>query len=168
VEKLSNKFSFNKPDVSDDEIIAYINQRDHVITIAFTSPTNKIPHMCPVWGIFANGKFYFQSEDYSTKNKAIEKGYTKIGVSIVDPQQFPDYSEGAIPYIGLGGTAKIHTKQEYPEFTSILKKIFLKYINDEKERNKVTQYVLTEVPTRVLIEVTPEWVKAGKIPKNVS
>jgi hypothetical protein len=168
VENLNSTFTFNKPDISDEEIIKYINQRENIITISFISPHTGIPHMCPVWGIFLDDRFIFQSEDYSVKIKAMKKGNEKIGVSIIDPQLFPDYSEGSIPYISLGGTAKIRTKEGYPEFESILKEIFRKYIIDEEEREKVKNFVLNEIKTRVLIEVIPEWVKAGKVPKSVS
>ena len=165
---MSDKFSFHKPDVSDEEIIEYINQRENIITISFVSAYSGIPHMCPVWGIFSNGRFFFQSEDYASKIKSVKKGNDKIGVSIINPDQFPDYIEGSIPYISIGGTAKIRTKDKFADFETILKEIFLKYIEDEKERKKVQKFVLDEVKTRVLIELVPEWVKAGKVPKNTS
>jgi hypothetical protein len=165
---LTVKFSFDKPDVSDKEIIEYINQRKNIITISFISPYNGIPHMCSVWGVFVNGKFYFQSEDYTSKIKSIKKGFRKIGISIVDSHQYPDYLEGSIPYISLGGSVKIRTKDKFAAFEEILREIFTKYIEDEKERKKVTNFVLEEVKTRVLIEIVPEWVKAVKVPKNVS
>ncbi len=165
---MSDNLVFNQPDVSDEEIITYSNERENIITISFMSPSNQIPHMCPVWGIIENGKLYFQTEDYAAKTKAIEKGYPKIGVSIIDPKQFPEYSAGQIPYISFGGTARILTKKEYPDFRKILKKIFTKYIEDEKERAKVTKFVMNDVPTRVLIEVTPEWIKAIKVKNNSS
>ncbi len=160
----SDEFSFNKPGISDQEIINYLNQRENVITISFISPYSGIPHMCPVWGVFFNGRFFFQAEDYSTKIKFIKNGNEKIGISVIDPHQFPDYSEGSIPYISLGGSTKIRTKKDYEDFEQILRKIFLKYVQNENEREKLTKFVLEEVKTRVLIEVIPEWVKAGKIP----
>lgn len=162
---MANDFTFNKPDISDEEIIEYLNQRENIITVSFISPYSGIPHMCPIWGIFFNGRFFFQTEDYLSKVKSIENGY-KIGVSIVDPQQFPDYSGGSIPYISLGGTAIIRTKEEFVDFEKILKLVFLKYIEEKEERDKVTNFVLEEVKTRVLVEVAPEWVKAVRVPKT--
>ncbi len=161
-----DEFSFNKPGISDQEIIDYLNQRENIITISFVSPYSGIPHMCPVWGIFFNGRFIFQAEDYSTKIKSIKSGNEKIGISVIDPHQFPDYSEGSIPYISLGGSTQIRTKKNYVEFEKILRMIFLKYIENEQEREKLSKFVLEEVKTRVLIEVIPEWVKAGKVPKT--
>jgi hypothetical protein len=170
VKDMSEKFSFNKPNVSDEEIIEYLNTRENIITVSFISSYSGIPHMCPVWGYFSpsHGSFFFQTEDYVSKTKSIEKGNDKIGVSIVDPHQFPDYKAGSIPYISIGGTAKIHTKDKFADFETILKEIFLKYFEDEKERKKVLKFVLNEVKTRVLVEIDPEWVKAIKVPKNTS
>lgn len=91
---MSGKFTSNRPDISDKEITDYINRKENIITISFISPYSGIPHMCPVWGIFHDGRFIFQADDYSAKVKAIEKGNNKIGISISDPKQYPDYSEG--------------------------------------------------------------------------
>ncbi len=165
---MTERFAFNKPDIPDEEIIDYLNKRENIITISFLSPYNGIPHLCPVWGIYFNGKFFFQTEDYLLKIKSIKKGNSKIGISVIDPNQFPDYSEGSIPYISLGGSVTIRTKKDFTEFNKILNLLFLKYIQDEKERNKVTNFVLKEVKTRVLVEVIPEWVKAVRVPKRDS
>ncbi|MFX0052073.1 MAG: hypothetical protein ACFE8U_12390 [Candidatus Hermodarchaeota archaeon] len=161
-----SKFSFNKPGVTDKEIINYINHRESIIIISFISPYSGIPHLCPVWGIYFNGGFFFQTEDYTAKIKSIKSGYDKIGISVVDPQQFPEYSEDSIPYLSLGGTATIRTKEDFSDFEKILKLIFLKYIEEKEERDKVTNFVLEEVKTRVLIEVDPEWVKVAQVPKT--
>ncbi|UCG02814.1 MAG: hypothetical protein JSW11_02260 [Candidatus Heimdallarchaeota archaeon] len=163
---MTAKFSFNKPDVSDEEITNYINRRDNITVITFISSYNGIPHMCPVWGGFFNGKFFFQSEDYSFKIKSIKNGSNKIGVSIIDPRQFPEYLEGEIPYVSLGGLATVRTKKEFTEFEKILRLIFRKYVEKEEEQEKLLNFVLEEVKTRVLIEVLPEWVKARKVPKS--
>jgi hypothetical protein len=165
---MSRKFTFNRPDISDKEIIDYINQRENIITISFISPYSDIPHMCPVWGIFHDGKFIFQTDDYSAKVKAIEKGNHKIGVSIANPKQYPELnpSEGSILYISFGGTATIRTRTEFKEFEDMYKKTFLKYIEDQKERAKITKFVLEEIKTRVFIEVTPEWIKTVRVPKT--
>ncbi|MFX0207985.1 MAG: hypothetical protein ACFFDT_18510 [Candidatus Hodarchaeota archaeon] len=159
-------FSFNKPGVTDEEIINYINHRESVMVVSFVSPYSGIPHLCPVWGIYFNGGFFFQTEDYTAKIKSIKRGYDKIGISVVDPQQFPEYSEDSIPYISFGGTAIIRTKEKFSDFEKILKLIFLKYIVEEDERTKVTNFVLEEVKTRVLIEIVLEWVKVAKVPKT--
>jgi hypothetical protein len=161
-----NKFSFNKPGVPDEEIINYINHRESIITVSFVSPYTRIPHLCPVWGIYFNGGFFFQTEDYTAKIKSIKSGYDKIGISVVDPLQFPEYSEDSIPYLSLGGTATIHTMENFSDFGKILKLIFLKYIEEEDERDKVIKFVLEEVKTRVLVEVAPEWVKVPRVPKT--
>jgi hypothetical protein len=165
---MTDGFSFNKPDITDEEIIDYLNKRENIVTISFISPYSGIPHLCPVWGIYFKGRFFFQTEDYLSKIKSIKQGNNKIGISVIDPHQFPDYSEGSIPYISLGGSAKIRTKKEFTEFKKIINLIFLKYIQDEKERKKVRNFVLKEVKTRVLVEVIPEWVKAGKVPQSTS
>ncbi|NPD89019.1 MAG: hypothetical protein HGN29_09845 [Asgard group archaeon] len=161
---MSENFSFNKPDLEDEEIIEYINKRENITTIAFVSPYSGIPHMCPVWGIFHRGRYFFQSDDYLAKTKSIEKGNDKIGISVTDPSQYPDYSENEIPYISFGGKALIRRKNEFEEFEEILMIIFLKYFLDKKTREKVFKFVMEEVKTRVLIEVIPEWIKARKIP----
>lgn len=161
---LMTKFSFNVQNISDDEIMTYLNQRNNITVLSFVSPYSGIPHMCPVWGVFINGKFFFQTEDYSFKVKFIKKGNDKIGVSIVDPSLFPDYSESSIPYISLGGTATIRTKDEFEDFEKVIAQIFLKYIEDKEERIKVSNFVLNEVKSRILVEVNPEWIKAIKVP----
>ncbi len=162
---MKKNFSFNKPKIRDEEIINYINQRENVITISWVSPYTGILHSCPVWGIFFDGRFYFQTEDYLAKTKAIKKGYNQIGITIINPQQFPDYSEGEIPYISLGGKATIHTS-EFKNFKKIIEEIFIKYFDDEKKRKEVLTFVLEKVKSRVLIEVFPKWIKAGKVPKT--
>ncbi len=162
---MSGKFTFGRLDISDKEIIDYINKKENIITISFISPYSSIPHMCPVWGIFHNGRFIFQADDYTAKVKAIERGNNKIGISVVDPKQYPDYTEGSIPYVSFGGTATVRTRTEFKEFESILKEIFLKYIEDPKERTKITTFVLGKAGTRVFVEVTPEWTKALRVPK---
>ncbi|MFX0185587.1 MAG: hypothetical protein ACFE95_21090 [Candidatus Hodarchaeota archaeon] len=161
-----DKFSFNRSEISDKEIIDYLNHRENIVTVSFISPYSGIPHLCPVWGVYFNGGFFFQTEDYSFKIKSIKNGYNKIGITVIDPQQFPDYSEGSIPYISLGGTAIIRTKERFTDFEKILKLIFLKYIEEKEERSKVTNFVLEDVKTRVLVEITPEWVKAVRVPKT--
>ncbi|MHA1978837.1 MAG: hypothetical protein ACW98I_18185 [Candidatus Hodarchaeales archaeon] len=163
---IESEFLFSKPGVSDNEIIEYLNQRKNVTMISFISPYTGIPHMCPVWGILSNGRFFFQSDDFVSKTKAIRKGNDKIGISIADPTHFPDYSEGSIPYISFGGTAKIRSRDEFADFELILNEIFLKYILDKEERDKVLHYVLNNVKTRILVEIIPEWIKVAKIPKN--
>ncbi len=75
-------------------------------------------------------------------------------------------SEGAILYISLGGTATIRTRKEFKEFEDMYRKTFLKYVEDQKERVKITKFVLEEIKTRVFIEVTPEWIKAVRVPKT--
>lgn len=120
---MKDEFTFNKPNVSDEEIIEYINKRENIITVSFISPFSGIPHMCPVWGIFSNGRFFLQTEDYSSKIKSIRKG-NKIGISIVDSHQFPDYKVGSIPYISIDGTAKIRTKDDFADFKPVLEEIF--------------------------------------------
>jgi nitroimidazol reductase NimA-like FMN-containing flavoprotein (pyridoxamine 5'-phosphate oxidase superfamily) len=157
-------FSFNNPKVSDKEIIEYIDKRENIVTISFISPYTSIPHMCPVWCIFHKGKFYFQSEDYNAKTKAIKKGNDKIGITFVDPNQFPDYSAGSIAYISVGGKASILTKDSSDAFAKILEITFQKYFTDEKERKRVFDFVLEKVKTRVFIEVNPDWIKVAKIP----
>ncbi|MHA2330163.1 MAG: hypothetical protein ACXACR_16720, partial [Candidatus Hodarchaeales archaeon] len=117
---MTEEFSFNNPKATDEEILEYLNNREFPTTISFISPKNRIPHMCPVWGVFSNGKYFFQADDYSFKVKFIEKGNDKIGVSIVDPKLFPDYSDDSIPYISLGGTALIRTKEEFKDFKKII------------------------------------------------
>jgi hypothetical protein len=122
--------------------------------------------MCPVWGIFVNGKYYAQTEDYVLKAKSVEKGYDKLGICIVAPDQFPDYSAGNMPYLSLGGTTKIRTRDNFRDFEKIITMIMEKYIEDKGEREKVTTFVLNEVKTRVLLEITPEWVKVLKVPER--
>ncbi len=124
---MSKSFSFNKPGLKDEEIIEYINNRENITTISFVSPYTGIPHMCPVWGIFHEGRYFFQSDDYMAKTKSIEKGNDKIGISVADSSQYPDYSVGFIPYVSLGGKAKIRKKEEFKEFWDIIKLIFQKY-----------------------------------------
>ncbi|MFX1508040.1 MAG: hypothetical protein ACFFDC_18300 [Promethearchaeota archaeon] len=162
---MAAKFSFKKSDVTDEEIMSYINRRENITVITFISSLTGIPHTCPVWGGFFDGRFFFQSEDYSTKVKSIRNGAEKIGVSIIDPRQFPEYLEGYFPYISLGGRAIVRRKKDFGDFEKILRLIFQKYVEDEKERVRLLNYVLKEVKTRVLIEVLPEWVKARKVPK---
>ncbi len=163
---MSPNFSFNKPDLSDKEIIEYINKRENITTISFISPHTGIPHMCPVWGIFHQGLYFFQSDDYMAKTKAIEKGNDMIGISVIDSSQYPDYSEGSIPYVSFGGKAKIRKKEEFSEFWNIIQLIFLKYFLDEETREKTLAFVKNEVPSRILIEVKFEWVKALKVPSK--
>lgn len=163
---MTTSFSFNKPGLSDEEIIEYINKRENITNISFISPYTGIPHMCPVWGIFHQGRYFFQSDDYMAKTKAIEKGNDKIGVSVAAPSQYPDYTEGSIPYVSLGGKAKIRKKEDFEEFWKIIKLIFLKYFLDEETRNKTIEFIKNKVPSRIIIEVKPEWVKAIRIPSN--
>ncbi len=164
---MSSGFTFNKPGLSDDEIIEYINKRENITTISFLSPYTGIPHMCPVWGIFHQGKYFFQSDDYMAKTKSIEKGNNKIGISVTDPSQYPDYSEDSIPYVSFGGKARIRKKEEFAEFWDIIKLIFLKYFLDEKTRENTLEFVKNEILSRIIIEVTPEWVKAKRVPSSV-
>ncbi len=163
---IAQKFEFNIPNISDAEILAYLNQRENVTTISFISPYTDIPHMCPVWSVFANGRIYFQSDDHTMKVKAIEKGNSHVGVSVMDPQFFPDYVTGSIPYISLGGPATIRTKEKFADFEEIIKLIFLKYVEDEAERIKLTNIVCNELKGRILVEVVPKWVKVIKISEN--
>lgn len=163
---ITQEFEFNIQNISDAEILAYLNQRENVTTISFISPYTDIPHMCPVWSVFANGRVYFQSDDHTMKVKAIEKGNSQVGVSVMDPRFFPDYAADSIPYISLGGPATIRTKEEFRDFEEIIKLIFLKYVEDEAERIKLTNIVSNEIKGRILIEVVPKWFKAIKVPKN--
>ena len=165
---MAAKFSFNKSDVTDQEITSYINRRENITVITFISSLCGIPHTCPAWGGFFDGKFFFQLEDYSTKIKSIRNGKEKIWVSIIDPRQFPEYLEGYFLYISLDGRVIVRTKKDFGDFEKILRLIFQKYIEDKKEQGKLLNYVLKEIKTRVLIEVLPEWVKARKVPKTAS
>lgn len=163
---ITQKFEFNIPDISDAEILTYLNQRENVTAISFISPYTGIPHMCPVWSVFANGRIYFQSDAHNMKVKAIEKGNNQLGLSVMDPRFFPDYATGSIPYISLGGPATIRTKEEFADFEEIIKLIFLKYVEDEVERIKLTNIVCNEIKGRILVEIIPKWLKAIKAPKN--
>ncbi|MFX1253355.1 MAG: hypothetical protein ACFFCZ_17230 [Promethearchaeota archaeon] len=161
-------FSFNISNVTDEEILNYLNQREYITIVSFVSPYTGIPHLCPVWGVFIGGKYYFQTDDHTYKVKFIKKGNNKLGISVTDPSLFPDYLEDSIPYLSLGGTATILTKKHFTDFEKILKLIFLKYIIDEEERTKVFKFVLNEMKSRVLIGITPEWVKVPRVPKKNS
>ncbi len=161
---MKRQFSFNSSKATDQEIYEYIDTRENIFIISFVSPKTGIPHMCPVWGIFLNGSFFFQTDDHTVKVKYIKQGYEKIGISIVDPALFPDYKQNSIPYLSFGGSALIRLKSEFPEFVPILNEIFVKYIPDEQERKKVLEEVLTLRKNRVLIEVIPEWVKITRVP----
>ncbi|MFX0114706.1 MAG: hypothetical protein ACFFB3_09165 [Candidatus Hodarchaeota archaeon] len=163
---ITQKYAFNIPNISDAEILAYLNRRENVTTISFISPYTDIPHICPVWSIFANGRVYFQSDDHTMKIKAIEKGNNQVGLSVMDSRFFPDYVEGSIPYISLGGPAIIRTKDKFADFEKIIKLIFLKYVEDEVERIKLTNIVCNELKGRILVEIVPKWFKIIKIPKG--
>jgi hypothetical protein len=164
--KNAGDFSFNISNVTDEEILNYLNQREYITIVSFISPYTGIPHLCPVWGVFVEGKYYFQTDDHTFKVKFIKKGNNKLGISVTDPSLFPDYSEDSIPYLGLGGTAVIQTKEHFKDFEKILKLIFLKYIIDEEERIKVFKFVLDKMKSRILIEITPDWVKVPRVPKK--
>lgn len=161
---MKEQFSFNSTKATDQEIYEYIDTRENIFIISFVSPKTGIPHMCPVWGIFLDGSFFFQTDDHTVKVKFIKKGSNKLGVSIVDPDLFPDYSRNSIPYLSFGGSALIRSKAEFPEFIHILNQIFLKYILNEQERKNILEEVLTLRQSRVLIEVIPEWVKITRVP----
>ncbi|MFQ5979911.1 MAG: hypothetical protein ACE5OZ_17405 [Candidatus Heimdallarchaeota archaeon] len=163
---VTQEYAFNIANISDAEILTHLNQRDNVTTISFVSPFTDIPHMCPVWCVFVNGKVYFQSDDHTWKVKAIEKGNNQVGLSVMDPRWFPDYVEGSIPYISLGGPATIRTKEEFADFEEIIKLIFLKYVEDDAERIKLMNIVMNELKGRILIEVLPKWFKVIKVPNN--
>jgi len=81
-----------------DVVLNYLNQREYITIASFISPYTGIPHMCPVWGVFVEGKYYFQTDDHTFKVKFIKKGNNKLGISVTDPSLFPDYSEDSIPY----------------------------------------------------------------------
>ncbi|MHA2499346.1 MAG: hypothetical protein ACXAEL_07255 [Candidatus Hodarchaeales archaeon] len=100
------------------------------------------------------------------KVKAIEKGNNQVGLSVMDPRFFPDYAAGSIPYISLGGPATIRTKEDFADFEEIIKSIFLKYVEDETERIKLTNIVCNEIKGRILVEVVPKWFKVIKISEN--
>ncbi len=160
------RFSFYKDNITDDEIINYLHNRENVVILSFTSNYTNIPHMCVVWGYFFKGKYYFQTDDHTRKVRSMEKGNDKMGISVVDPNQFPDYSPGSIPYISLGGTCRIRTKNDFEQFEEVITLLMTNYVLDVDLRNKYLHTIMNELPGRVLIEMNPEWVKVIKLPED--
>lgn len=158
------QFSFNNPKATDEEIISYINNPNHITTISFVSTSTNIPYLCPVWGVYYEGKYYFQTDENTQKVRFLKKGNDKFGISIVDPKNYPDYKSGSIPYISFGGKTQIIKKDQYDFFEKLINLILSKYIENKDEVKKTQQEILEIRDQRIILATSFDWLKVARAP----
>lgn len=115
--------------------------------------------MCPVWTIFYKNKFYFSTDDYSLKVRIIEETSSKIGLTIIEPDSFPQGRPGVIPYFSTSGNPRIRTKADFVDYNDVIHALYDKF-NDwfpnQEAKDQWVNFVMNESENRVLVEFKPE------------
>ncbi|MHA1984792.1 MAG: pyridoxamine 5'-phosphate oxidase family protein [Candidatus Hodarchaeales archaeon] len=113
-------------------------------TVAVVSPKN-IPHITPVGIIEYNGRLYFSSETGRVKANYLLKN-NNIAVNILHPK--------SRLYITIEGKGLIKTKENFPDFMEVLKKMAKEFSSNREENDKMMDFLLGS-DKRILVEITP-------------
>ena len=151
-------YKFNRKYFSDEKITDYVNKQNNVVIMSITSLKTGQISMGPSWMVYDNGKFYFPGQRGTIKSKLIESGEVSAGLTVVDPQYFPEVKKGEIPYVTVLGEAKLYYPGEFDGYARVMKKYFTKYNYEnwsESDIEEVSERVGRESKTSALIEIIP-------------